>query len=342
MRTPILSIIIPVYNVEKYIHKCIDSVLAQTHKDFELILINDGSSDSCGGICNEYARSDGRIQVIHQKNSGLSAARNAGLEIAKGDYIGFVDSDDWIDKSMYENMIAEAKKFEADIVFCNYYKIEGKMLIVVNEPIKPGVCDVSECIKLNLIDKIHNYVWNKIFRRHLFAAEQFTFGKAYEDVALTYKLFGKANKIVHINKPYYYYRQRADSIVNSFNPRYIYDLFLFLREREEYAKANHQEMFEHCSKMTAKAAMTAYNRQHVSEQKELTHAEITDITTYIHRNRKDLTQNKHINFKHKLLFITLCHYPVINKIYAKISHYNHSRKEMRHRDEVVDTAGDKK
>ena len=153
MQNPTISIIVPVYNVEEYIHKCINSILAQTYKDFELILINDGSPDNSGIICDEYARADSRIKVIHQQNSGLSAARNAGLAVAKGDYIGFVDSDDWIDKSMYESMITEAQTLEADIVICDYYKVKKKKAKAVTEQINPGVCNVNECVKLNLIDK---------------------------------------------------------------------------------------------------------------------------------------------------------------------------------------------
>ena len=112
---PELSIIVPVYKVEPYLRRCIDSILAQTFRDFELILIDDGSPDNCGAICDEYAAKDSRIIVIHQKNQGVSAARNAGLDIAKGTYLGFVDSDDWIEPEMYETMIATAKEKQVDV-----------------------------------------------------------------------------------------------------------------------------------------------------------------------------------------------------------------------------------
>ena len=115
---PELSIIVPVYKVEKYLPKCLDSILAQTFTDFELILIDDGSPDRCGDICDEYAAKDDRLIVIHQENKGVSAARNAGLDIARGEYIGFVDSDDWIEPEMYETMLATAKESEAEIVAC--------------------------------------------------------------------------------------------------------------------------------------------------------------------------------------------------------------------------------
>lgn len=124
---PELSIIVPVYKVEKYLPKCIDSILAQTFRDYELILIDDGSPDNCGTICDEYAAKDDRIIVIHQKNQGVSAARNAGLDIARGTYLGFVDSDDWIEPEMYETMISTAKEKQVDVVICgiNYYEENG-------------------------------------------------------------------------------------------------------------------------------------------------------------------------------------------------------------------------
>ena len=115
---PELSIIVPIYKVEKYLPKCIDSILAQTFQDFELILIDDGSPDNCGAICDAYAARDSRIKVIHQENAGVSAARNAGLDIATGTYLGFVDSDDWIEPEMYETMIATAKEKNVDVVVC--------------------------------------------------------------------------------------------------------------------------------------------------------------------------------------------------------------------------------
>ena len=120
MSKPLLSIIVPVYNVEKYIERCIKSILNQSFTNFELILVDDGSPDNCGKICDEYKKKDSRIKVIHKKNGGLSDARNAGIERAKGEYIAFVDSDDFINKYMYEILYKNAKKWDADISICNF------------------------------------------------------------------------------------------------------------------------------------------------------------------------------------------------------------------------------
>src|SRR5690348_8514297 len=131
---PKISIIVPIYDVQKYLFKCIDSILAQTFTDYELILVNDGSPDSCGEICNEFAKKDKRIKVIHKKNGGLSSARNAGLEIAKGEYIGFIDSDDFIHNKMYEILYQNALFHSSDIIICDFLKVnEGE--VVNYEPI---------------------------------------------------------------------------------------------------------------------------------------------------------------------------------------------------------------
>ena len=125
-----LSIIVPIYKVEKYLHRCVDSILNQTFQDFELILIDDGSPDNCGAICDEYAVWDSRVKVIHQSNSGVSAARNAGLDVASGTYLGFIDADDWIEPMMYETLITTAKQKQMDMVACgiNYFKEDGSFL----------------------------------------------------------------------------------------------------------------------------------------------------------------------------------------------------------------------
>lgn len=138
LKLPELSIIVPVYNVEKYLPKCIDSILAQTFTDFELILIDDGSPDECGEICDEYAIKDSRIKVIHQKNQGVSSARNAGLDIATGTYLGFVDSDDWIEPEMYEVMIKTVKEKNSDVVICGFNYVNPDDTFVRSDLINEG------------------------------------------------------------------------------------------------------------------------------------------------------------------------------------------------------------
>ena len=162
--SPLISIIVPVYDVEPYLRKCIDSILIQSYRDLEIILVDDGSPDNCGAICDEYAEKDKRIKVIHKKNGGLSDARNAGLDIATGEYIGFVDSDDWVMPDMYEYLYKAVKEYDADMSVCGYYDYWGKTIsgrYCQDIQVYKG----QEGIKALLDLKFGNYVWNKLYKR---------------------------------------------------------------------------------------------------------------------------------------------------------------------------------
>ncbi|MBO4894987.1 MAG: glycosyltransferase [Clostridia bacterium] len=211
-----ISIIIPVYKVEKYLQRCLDSVISQTYKNLEIILVDDGSPDNCGRICDEYAEKDDRIRVIHQENGGLSAARNAGLDIAIGDYIGFVDSDDYVARDMYEKLYNVLIENDADEAICNYEFIdEFENELKYYSPIKDEVLSGAEAIiKLNY--EYHWYylvAWNKLYKKSVFEGERFPVGKVCEDNFIVHKLFYKCRKIVTLSEKLYFYTQRKDSIM---------------------------------------------------------------------------------------------------------------------------------
>lgn len=211
----LISIIVPVYKTEIYLHKCLSSIVNQTYKNLEIILIDDGSPDNCGKICDEYAERDMRIKIIHQKNEGLSAARNAGLRIAKGEYIGFVDSDDWVDADMYEVLFKGVEEYEAQIAICGYYDIVDNNFREVREE-HTTLCNRDEAIHHLILDRTFtNHVWNKLYKRELFDGVLFPYGRAFEDIATTYKLFEKARNIVCLNSSKYYYLRRQDSIIST-------------------------------------------------------------------------------------------------------------------------------
>lgn len=210
---PEISIIVPVYNVEKYIHRCIDSILAQTFTDFELILVNDGSPDQCGKICDRYAENDTRIKVIHKKNGGLSDARNFGLEIAQGDFIGFVDSDDYIEKDMYEKLIKACKDSNLKLAMCGRYKVLGEELKPIFSFQGHKIWESREAIeKLLTWDNIDSSACDKLFSRDLFEKLRFPVGKYNEDIYIMTQIIHQAEKIVHIGEAKYYYFHRTDSI----------------------------------------------------------------------------------------------------------------------------------
>jgi glycosyltransferase involved in cell wall biosynthesis len=211
---PEISIIVPVYNVEPYIHKCIDSILAQTFTDFELILVNDGSPDNCGRICNEYANKDSRVKVIHKENGGQSEARNIGLDIAKGKYIGFVDSDDWIEPDMYELLYRMCENNKCDIANCtSIIHYEDKVVKKGSHPLT--IHNREEAIKTLLEGELYDeVVWTKLIKKDLLKDIRFPEGLIYEDTAFTYKIIHKTEKVCCIGAPKYHYIKRENSTMD--------------------------------------------------------------------------------------------------------------------------------
>ena len=212
-----ISIIVPVYNVERYLGKCINSILNQTFADFELILVDDGSTDRSGYICDDYKKKDNRIKVIHKENGGLSSARNAGLDIAKEKYIGFVDSDDFINKNMYEFLYKDIKVNNSDIAICDYEEVyENEKGINYQESNSSTLVLTNIEALWKIYDKKGwNYViaWNKLYKKYLFDDIRFPIGKIHEDEMIAHEVLYKANKITYNNKKLYYYLQRENSIM---------------------------------------------------------------------------------------------------------------------------------
>ena len=208
-----ISIIVPIYKVEPYIRQCIESILNQTYRDFEVLLVDDGSPDKCGEICDEYARKDNRIRVFHTENKGVAAARNTGLREAKGEYIGFVDPDDWIEPNMYGVLFRLREETNADISVCEtYYElVDGQKFVNV---IQDAVYTDSEAICALLRLKLRNYLWNKTYKKELWAGIWFPEGHTYEDVATLYKVIMKAHVVSCTSEVLYHYRMRASSIIH--------------------------------------------------------------------------------------------------------------------------------
>ena len=214
-----ISVIVPVYRVEKYLPACIDSILNQTFTDFELILVDDGSPDRCPEICDETAKRDARVRVIHQANAGLSAARNAGIEAAHGAWLSFVDSDDYIAPHFYEKMYQTAQRTDADCVMCSVQNVDesGKSidsaLMRVADEVKTG----QEVLQKIGRDDVTPYLtaWNKLYRRKLFNTLRYPAGRQNEDVFVFAELFCQVQRAACVAEPLYFYRKRIDSIMNS-------------------------------------------------------------------------------------------------------------------------------
>lgn len=215
-----VSVIIPIFNVEQFVADCLDSVTSQTHDEIEIILVDDGSTDNSGKIADAYAMKDKRIRVVHKKNGGLSDARNAGLKIAKGDYIMFVDSDDYVDKEFVAIALQNIKVHGADIVCFRFTYVAAGVETKIsstntNQDYKwySNIAAIKDSFSLGGALKVN--AWNKIYKRDLFIENNITYpvGRLHEDNLTTYKLMYFANKVVYINKTLLFYRQRPGSIM---------------------------------------------------------------------------------------------------------------------------------
>ncbi|HEY8889934.1 MAG TPA: glycosyltransferase [Clostridium sp.] len=227
-----VSIIIPVYNVQEYLSVCLDSVIKQTIQNKEIIVVNDGSTDRCNEILTEYKRIYPEIIIINQKNRGISETRNAGLKVASGEYIAFVDSDDFIELNMFEKMYNKAKRQSADVVICNYilYNDMSDKQESKNQKIegidKEGYIDKVEALKMFLLNDIKGYVWNKMHKRELFITNSITFPDfiVCEDTPVGFLLLANSQKIYSMNEPLYYYRQREKSLTKIFSIKAMKDM----------------------------------------------------------------------------------------------------------------------
>jgi glycosyltransferase involved in cell wall biosynthesis len=222
-----ISIIIPVYKVEAFLRKCIESVINQTYRNLEIILVDDGSPDGCPEICDEYAAKDQRIKVVHKENGGISSARNAGLAMASGEYIGFVDSDDWVELDMYETLYQRAILHKADITICGHYVVKDHKINVPCVLEEDIVYTREEALKeLIKDDRVRNYSVDKLYKRALFTEVRYPLGMvAYEDMATAYKLFSLAERIALINEHKYYYLYREEGLSKQKTFKHRYDLF---------------------------------------------------------------------------------------------------------------------
>lgn len=244
----LISVIIPVYKVENYLDECVASVASQTHKNLEIILVDDGSPDNCPQMCDSWAQKDSRIKVIHKKNGGLSDARNAGLGIASGDYVAFVDSDDCIEPDMLEKLLSALLRTDSDIAACG----------IRNFGADKGTWGCQDFVGTpeQIYTKLYNETaypvaaWNKLYRRSCWETLRFPVGKICEDTFTTYQLIHNAKRIVMIPEALYCYRIRPESIMTSaFSPKRM--------DEEEAWRCNYQFMEQHYPQMR-KAAFDFY------------------------------------------------------------------------------------
>ena len=295
----LISVIVPIYKVEAYLDKCVSSIVAQTHKSMEIILVDDGSPDNCGAMCEAWAEKDCRINVIHKQNGGISDARNVGTNIASGEYIAFVDSDDWIAPEMFERMLNALKAENADICACSIVSC------FPNHRVAWGcqayaVTDSEQTLAMLYSDTAYPVsVWNKLYRRELWDDLRFPVGKICDDAFTTYQLVHKANRIVQIPDELYFYRIRPNSIMTShFSPKRM--------DEEEAWRCNYLFMEEHYPAV-AKAALDFYLQKvnmlmHTipTEQREEFRGEYTFLHEIMKKNLAYLLFASSLNIKQRI------------------------------------------
>lgn len=261
----LVSIIVPVYNTKDYLPCCLDSILHQTYKNLEILLIDDGSTDGSGGICDKYAASDGRIQVLHQRNGGLSDARNQGLGLARGEYIAFVDSDDYIHERYIELLLEGCVRGGCEVGIVRYQKVFfNHCRQDVGDPVQME-CVTGIQASLRMYEDSYSIMtataWGKIFQKRLFNGIRFPMGRIYEDEAVTYKLLYDAEKVVYIDAVLYYYRQNWNGIMLSgYSARHL-QYFDAMQERLEfYRRKQEQELYDLTLNRTFFQVITHYNK----------------------------------------------------------------------------------
>ena len=250
MIKPLVSIIVPIYKVEPYLRRCLDSIVNQTYTNLEIILVDDGSPDNSPQICDEYATKDNRIVVIHKENGGLSDARNAGLDICKGEYISFVDSDDWIANTYIELLLKAAIETNTEIAIGNFIKTEQSYRLNIDNIKNPNYVflnSTSAIKKLWSNDKIiYVTAWGKLIKKTIFTDIRFPKSFIYEDEYTSYKLLYRANKILFLDIPLYCYFQRKDSIIGKSKPNSVRALKAYV-ERYNFFKEHHEtEIAKQC------------------------------------------------------------------------------------------------
>ncbi len=240
LKNPKISVVVPTYNVELYLEKCLNSVKKQTFTDFEVLIVNDESTDSSLTIAREFAKVDKRFSVISQKNKGLGGARNTGIMNAKGDFLFLLDSDDYIKENTFEELYHYAMDNDLDIIVFNYDKVDENDKKLASPKFGEGVFSKEEAFGKILSLKTSPQAWNKFYKRNLFLDNSISYPEKFlhEDLPVTYKLFWNAEKVGYLNKSYYYWLVRGGSITQSFTYKHINDIVKALVETKEFLIEN--------------------------------------------------------------------------------------------------------
>ncbi len=243
IQSKLISIIVPVYNVSTYLNRCVDTLISQTYQKIEILLIDDGSTDGSGDLCDRIALYDDRIRVVHKDNGGLSDARNVGIRQSRGDFLTFVDSDDWVSDDYIEVMVRNMENYDADISGCFFQYVSGDIKEISNENIEISVWSAQDALRALLQqDGFTTSAWGLLIKKEYFKDVLFPKGKYYEDLGTMYKLIHKAKVIVHTNQKKYFYYKRYGSIQNEKYSKKHYDELIFIKDINIFIKENYPDI----------------------------------------------------------------------------------------------------
>lgn len=306
MKEDLISVVVPIYNVEEYLETCIKSIISQTYKNIEIILVDDGSPDNCGKVCDEYAQKDNRIKVIHKENGGLSDARNAGIDIAKGKYITFVDSDDDILTEYIEYLYGLIVNYKTKMSIASYTIVSQKKHINIGKGYTEKLMNTKECLERMLCeDGFTISSCAKLYSKELFNEVKFPKGKLNEDNGTTYKLILQCDKIAYGNKSIYNYYKRENSIMTSkFNLSKM-DLIELTDEMCDEIDNMYPDLVDTTVKKRITSRFSILRQILVNdlnkEQKQIER----EIEKYIKQRKKIILKNKKMDKRDKMALITL-------------------------------------
>ena len=311
MKNEKISVIVPIYNVEKYLKTCIESIINQTYSNIEIILVDDGSPDNCGKICDDYKEKDKRIKVIHKKNGGLSDARNAGIDIATGEYVVFIDSDDYVAENYIEVLYKMCIDQNVLLAECDYKNVEKDNEIAINQDDKIDIYSGIEMCERIYSDEVIRtvVVWNKMYKREIFNNLRFPKGKINEDEFTTYKIFYNLNQIAITNQKLYYYRYSPNSIMNKkFNKKRL-DLIEAIEERLDFFKEkNEKELYDLTLKKYANILIKYYKLC----KKYIDDSNCCKLIIKKFREKyKDIIKLENINIKSRIKYCIFFYFPIL-------------------------------
>ena len=317
----LISIVVPVYNVEKYIHKCMQSILCQSYNKIEVILVNDGSTDKSGEICDEYQKMDSRVKVIHKENGGLSDARNAGIKNANGKYIMFVDSDDYVSEKIVEYLYNMLKQYDAEIAICDPVHCYPEKEVGFEAENKRVILDNEKAVIEMLYQKSFLVsAWAKLYNIRCFDEIEFPVGMLFEDGAIMYKLFDNASKVVYGNAKLYAYMHREGSITTAKYTERDYDIITICKEMQNYFIGRNENIQKAIRSYYISAALRIYLNAPKGKQEYVEHR--NECNKIISDNYRVIIKDKNIRKKTKyaLLMFKYCK-GIMPIVYKKINRW---------------------